>query len=138
MAGKKIICTVSLSLILGLALTSSTKAELIGWWKFDDNFLNSSGNGHHGEPVGDPTFVDGQFGQAIRLNENSTDQYINCGPELGFTTVGDGGVADGFSIAAWLIVLWPAGTIKYAVIFLLQHGPQAKVFSSPYITTEPN
>ncbi len=94
---------VHLSILLLMAVSvPNASAELIGWWKFDGDFVDSSGNGNIATPEGSPVFTDGMLDQAIFLNANTTDQYINCGPNMGFTTVGDGGEADGFSIAAWV------------------------------------
>ena len=38
---KKLIYLVSFVFVLSLVLTSAVKADLIGWWKFDDDFLDS-------------------------------------------------------------------------------------------------
>jgi hypothetical protein len=91
----------SILLLVGVSVPNAS-GELIGWWKFDGDFVDSSGNGNVAEPVGNPFFTNGMLDQAINLNFNATDQYINCGPNMGFTTIGDGGEADGFSIAAWV------------------------------------
>jgi hypothetical protein len=43
-------------------------AGLIGWWKFDGNANDSSGNANHGAENGNPTYVEGKFGQAISFD----------------------------------------------------------------------
>jgi hypothetical protein len=55
-------------LVLSLVLTSVVKADLIGWWRFDDDFLDSSGLANDGVPEGDPTFVEGYFGNGLDLD----------------------------------------------------------------------
>ncbi|MBL7147015.1 MAG: LamG domain-containing protein, partial [Phycisphaerae bacterium] len=55
-------------LALSLVLTSVVKADLIGWWRFDDDFLDSSGLGNDGVPEGNPTFVEGKVGSALQLS----------------------------------------------------------------------
>ncbi|MDH7599182.1 MAG: discoidin domain-containing protein, partial [Sedimentisphaerales bacterium] len=99
-------CTIKkigLACIVALAsVVTVGRAELVGWWRFDGNYEDSSGKGNHGTPVGQPTFETGQFGQALSLNISSTDQYINCGTNLGFTTIGDGGTSTGLTIAVWV------------------------------------
>ncbi|MDT8303055.1 MAG: LamG domain-containing protein [Sedimentisphaerales bacterium] len=55
-------------LVLSLVLTSVVKADLIGWWKFDDDFLDSSGLGNDGIPESNPTFVEGKVGSALQLS----------------------------------------------------------------------
>ncbi|MFB0553358.1 MAG: LamG-like jellyroll fold domain-containing protein [Phycisphaerae bacterium] len=65
---KKLIYLVSFVLVLGLVLTSAANANLIGWWRFDDDFLDSSGMGNDGTPEGNPTFVPGKVGNALQLS----------------------------------------------------------------------
>ncbi|HUU15975.1 MAG TPA: LamG domain-containing protein [Sedimentisphaerales bacterium] len=64
---KKLIYLVSFVFVLGLVLTSAANANLIGWWRFDDDFLDSSGQGNDGVPEGNPTFVAGKVGNALQL-----------------------------------------------------------------------
>ena len=64
---KKLIYLVSFVLVLSLVLTSAVKADLIGWWKFDGDFLDSSGKGNDSIPEGNPTFVAGKVGSALDL-----------------------------------------------------------------------
>ena len=33
---KRLIYLVSLVVVLGIALTNTTEAELVGWWRFDE------------------------------------------------------------------------------------------------------
>jgi len=65
---KKLLFLASLALVLGLVLTSATNATLIGWWKFDGDFIDSSGLSNDGIPEGDPTFVEGYFGFGLELD----------------------------------------------------------------------
>jgi len=61
---------VSFVLVLNLVLASAVKADLIGWWRFNDDFLDSSGLGNDGIPKGNPTFVEGYVGFALELDGN--------------------------------------------------------------------
>jgi hypothetical protein len=88
------------AVVLGLALSQAGRAELVAWWKLDGTCDDASGNKHHGTPLGDPTFVEGVYGQAVQLT--GTPQYIDCGPGVSFRTVGDGGTAKGLSVAFWV------------------------------------
>jgi len=65
---RKLIYLVSFVLVLGLVLTSAANANLIGWWRFDDDFLDSSGLGNDGTPEGNPTFVEGYVGFGLELD----------------------------------------------------------------------
>ena len=47
---------------------SVTDPNLIGWWKFDGNANDSSGNGNNGAEKGDPTYVAGKIGRAINFD----------------------------------------------------------------------
>jgi len=105
---RKLIYLVSLVLVLGLASTIS--AELVAHWQFEDDFVDATGNGHDGTPNGDPSFVPGRFGQALELT--GTPQYVNCGTGVSFTTVGDGGTAEGYTISVWINPYNPGGDSK--------------------------
>jgi hypothetical protein len=59
--------SILLMLVMSLFLTRLVKADLIGWWRFDDDFLDSSGLGNDGVPEGNPTFVEGKVGSALEL-----------------------------------------------------------------------
>jgi hypothetical protein len=43
---KKLLFLTLFALVLSLILTSAARADLIGWWRFDDDFLDSSGLGN--------------------------------------------------------------------------------------------
>ncbi|KPK37787.1 MAG: hypothetical protein AMJ65_13795, partial [Phycisphaerae bacterium SG8_4] len=62
-----------------LVLTGAARAELIGWWKFDEasgtTAYDSSGNGNHGTLIGNPQWVAGKIGGA--LDFNGTDSIID-------------------------------------------------------------
>jgi hypothetical protein len=87
---RKLIYLVSLVLVLSMALTSTTKAELVGWWRFDEGSgtiaNDSSGNGNDGTFNGDPQWVVGYFGGALEFD--GTDDWLDCGndPSLDLTT----------------------------------------------------
>jgi len=65
---KKLIYLVTFVLVLSLVLTSAVKADLIGWWRFDGDLLDSSGLGNDGTAEGNPTFVEGYTGFAVDLD----------------------------------------------------------------------
>jgi hypothetical protein len=67
---KRLIYSVSFVLVLSLASVNTVKADLIGWWKFNDDFLDSSGLGNDGIPKGNPTFVEGYVGAGLELDGN--------------------------------------------------------------------
>ncbi|MCP4259610.1 MAG: LamG domain-containing protein [Planctomycetes bacterium] len=81
---RKLIYLVSLVLVLSMALTSTTKAELIGWWRFNegsgDTANDSSGNDHHGTLIGTPEWVVGPdgFGSALAFNPDVC-VGVDCG-----------------------------------------------------------
>jgi len=71
-------------LVLALLLTSAAKADLAGWWRFNegsgDTANDSSGNDHHGTLLGTPEWVIGPpgFGGAISFQEDKCTG-IDCG-----------------------------------------------------------
>jgi concanavalin A-like lectin/glucanase superfamily protein len=86
-------------LICALLLADTASAELVGWWTFDGNYDDVSGNGHNGTAEGTPAFAGGQYGQAVQFDG---DDWVNCGTGLTSTTLGDGGTVTGCSIAFWV------------------------------------
>jgi hypothetical protein len=58
---RRSLCLASLAPVLGFILTSTARAENIGWWKFDEGSgttaHDSSGNDHHAEILGTPEWV---------------------------------------------------------------------------------
>jgi len=81
---------VSLVLVLSVALTGTTKAELVGWWRFDEGSgtvaHDTSDNGNDGTFNGDPQWVVGYFGGALEFD--GSDDWLDCGndPSLDLTT----------------------------------------------------
>jgi len=65
---QKLVCFVFL---LGLVLTSTASSadpNLVGWWRFNGDVLDSSGNEHHGVLVDGPQWVDGVHGEALEFD----------------------------------------------------------------------
>jgi hypothetical protein len=60
---RKLICLISLVLVLGLV--SDTSAELVAQWKLDEGAgttaVDATGNGHDGELIGNPEWVTGYY-----------------------------------------------------------------------------
>ena len=80
---KKLMFLMSITLVVGLILTSSAKAadpDLAAYWKFDEGSgttaFDSSGNGNDGLFNGDPQWVAGKYGGALEFDG---DDYLNCG-----------------------------------------------------------
>ena len=104
-----LIFTLLISLLLSLPCAWADDPALMGWWRFDGDALDSSGNDRHGTLQGSPTFGPGVFGQALELEANP--DYVTIDGYKGIL-----GTA-AFSIAAWVqttntaigqIMLWGA------------------------------
>jgi hypothetical protein len=84
---KKLACLVLVLLVLGPALVSVSRAELVGWWKFDETSgtvaNDSSGGGNNGAVLGGGQWVAGQLAGALRLD--GVDDYVSLpvGPLMG-------------------------------------------------------
>jgi len=67
---RKLIFLISLVLVFGAAVGTANAADpiLAGWWQFDGNGLDSSGNGRDGVIFGDPKWVDGKVGGAMDVD----------------------------------------------------------------------
>jgi hypothetical protein len=89
---------ISFVLLLSIALTGTTKAELVGWWRFDEGSgtvaNDSSGNGNDGTFNGDPQWVDGILGGALEFD--GTDDYIEVPDNESLH------LWERFTLAAWI------------------------------------
>ncbi|MHC4676347.1 MAG: LamG domain-containing protein, partial [Planctomycetota bacterium] len=88
--------------VLGLALTGTANAQdpnLVGWWKFDGDALDSSGNGLNGTLMGDPAPV-----FAAGLIDQALDTATQVGEPDYVEITGYQGILgpNPFSIAAWI------------------------------------
>jgi len=67
---RKLIYLVSIVLVLGLV--GSVSADLVGWWRLDDGSgttaIDSSGTGNDGTINGDPKWVAGKVGGAVKMD----------------------------------------------------------------------
>ena len=87
-------------IVIGIVLTSSANAELVGWWRFNegsgDVCNDSSGNGHDGTVLGTPQWGSGPegFGPALVFDPDNC-QGVDCG--IFDPTNGTGQ----FSLALW-------------------------------------
>jgi hypothetical protein len=86
---------------------SATDPNLVGWWKFDGNANDSSGNDNNGTEKGDPTYVAGKIGQAISFDGLSDRIEVHAtlagNPEL-FP-------AKTISVSAWVKSTVPASAL---------------------------
>ncbi|MDT8303480.1 MAG: PA14 domain-containing protein [Sedimentisphaerales bacterium] len=82
---KKLIFLVSFIFVLSVVLTGIAKADLVGWWRFDESSgtiaADSSGNGNNGTVMGGAEWVDGQLGGALLFN--GQDSYV-AAPHIPF------------------------------------------------------
>jgi len=97
---KKLIYLSSFILVLCIVLTGTAKADLIGWWRFNegsgDTASDSSGNGHDGTLLGTPEWVSGPqgFGGALAFHP---DKCIGVDTGIFDPTNGTGQ----FTVALW-------------------------------------
>ncbi|UCE50466.1 MAG: hypothetical protein JSW47_09935, partial [Phycisphaerales bacterium] len=67
----RLCCSISSVLLLATALgctAAMAQADLVGWWKFDGDGTDSSGNGLSGTLSGDAHYEPGYLGQALALD----------------------------------------------------------------------
>ncbi len=76
---KRLTCLVFYAVVIGVLLSSTANAELVGWWKFDETAgmtaADSSGNGYDGTLMGDPQWVEGWLDGGVELD--GTDDYVD-------------------------------------------------------------
>ena len=113
----KLIYLMAFILVLGIAAASPAGLDddpnLVGWWKFDVDTSDSSGNGRDGTFVGDAHLVDvGILGGALTL-DGSAD-YVNIDGYKGINadrTDPDNPVQRAFSVACWIKTTNVAGSL---------------------------
>ena len=74
--------------------TEPGAAALAAYYKFDQNASDSSGNNNHGTLVGNPQWVAGKVGGAVRLD--GRNDYIDCGNGTSLDITGP------ITISAWV------------------------------------
>ncbi|PIN91505.1 hypothetical protein COU57_00290 [Candidatus Pacearchaeota archaeon CG10_big_fil_rev_8_21_14_0_10_32_14] len=65
-----------------ISLSPDINSNLIGWWKFENNFDDSSGNGYNGIAVSNPTFDSGLIGQTGKFDGLNDYVKVNSIPDL--------------------------------------------------------
>jgi hypothetical protein len=125
---RKLICSFSLILVLGLMLAGVVKGAdptLVGWWKLDDGqgtvAVDSSGYGNDGVIFGDPQWIEGIIGGA--LDFDGDDDYIDCGSADILGNMSEITVAAWVTVRAtttqWMTAVakgesaWRLGTVSY-------------------------
>ena len=83
-------------LVLSLVLTSVVKADLIGWWRFEEGSgtiaTDSSDYGNDGILNGNCTWVEGYFGGGLELNNS----YV------AIDAIADDLTENNFTVSAWI------------------------------------
>lgn len=64
---------------------SNFQSDLVGWWKADGNFNNSSGTGNNGTMGGTVTFAAGKFDQAFNIQTLAGYDNVNLGDHDDYT-----------------------------------------------------
>jgi len=97
---KKLFYLFSFVLVLSLVLTSTSEAELVGWWRLDETSgtiaHDSSGNENHGTTNGGPQWEAGKIGGALHLDGSSDYVQIPFSESLRILNRGD------FTFTLWL------------------------------------
>ncbi len=75
---KKTLCSaISILLLAAIASTASADISLVGWWEFDGDATDSSGNGNDGTLGGDANFVDDDERELV-LKVDGDGDYVDC------------------------------------------------------------
>ncbi len=94
-------CPVVATILVALctcAALPSTQAALLGYYQFEGNFDDSSGNGHHGVASGTPTIeVDPVRGNVLRI-PNTGDHGVNIDSIVPYPDLPAG---TSFTVMAW-------------------------------------
>jgi hypothetical protein len=92
----KLTCLVFFVLALSVALAGTTRAELVGWWRFDEGSgtvaSDSSTNGNDGSLNGNPKWVAGHLGGALEFD--GSGDYVDCGTD------------QSLDLTKWTVAFW--------------------------------
>jgi len=106
---RKLIYSISLILFSCMILISTSKADLIGWWRFDEGSgttaYDSSGNGNDGTLIGNPQWVAGKIGGALEFN--GIDSIIDIPYSQNMTP------SEGTTMSAWV---FPTDTSRSCIV----------------------
>ncbi|MFC1636744.1 LamG-like jellyroll fold domain-containing protein [Planctomycetota bacterium] len=96
---KKVIYPVALIFgVLSMVLTGTARAELVGWWRFDEGSgimaSDTSGTGNDGALNGGPQWVAGKVGGALEFD--GSNDYVDCGSDPSLNINGQ------LTVAAWV------------------------------------
>ncbi|MHC4434493.1 MAG: LamG domain-containing protein, partial [Planctomycetota bacterium] len=111
---------ISVALVVGLTMAGTTRADLVGQWKFDEGSgltaYDSSGNGHDGTLEGGATWVEGRFGGGIEFDGSSG--YVSV-PSFELTTETITFVAwvNGWKAADWAGIVGSRNPMATEMIF---------------------
>ena len=89
--------SIFVALAIGVSLSSLAHADHprpVGWWKFDGDVLDSSGNGYHGTIQGDTQWITGVYDQALDMGGSD---YVSIDGYKGILGTNP------FSITAWIM-----------------------------------
>ncbi|MGE5296771.1 MAG: LamG-like jellyroll fold domain-containing protein [Solirubrobacterales bacterium] len=90
---------ICLTLTLGLIPANAARAELVGWWTFNEGegtiAADSSGGGHDGTINGTPTWQTGQLGGALSFD--GAANYVMCD----LVSI-DTSVTGGLTVCGWI------------------------------------
>ncbi|UCD51364.1 MAG: LamG domain-containing protein [Phycisphaerales bacterium] len=93
---------ISLVVAIALGWAGAARAELVGWWAFDEgsgtDILDSSGFGNHGTVHDDVQWSDGRIGLALEFAGANGHCEIPFSDSLKILNQGD------FTIAAWILL----------------------------------
>jgi len=126
-----------LSQVLTIAGNAAQKPNLIGWWKFEGDLLDSSGLGNDGRAEGDPTFAAGKIGSnALELDG---DDYVVIDGVADDVTSNDitfsGWVKTTDTHGLWLSSNGAAGGNVNKALWSIDNG-QAALYDGPNSTYE--
>ncbi len=76
---------------------SFSESGLIGYWDFEDDLIDKSGNGNNGVPMNGPTYVVGKIGKAMEFD--GLDDYVSVSDTNNLLDVGSSGSV---SISFWI------------------------------------
>jgi hypothetical protein len=120
-------------------LANGQLSNLVGYWNFDGNAVDNTGNGNTGVLINNPTWVSGINGSALNLN--GIDQYVKLPPNL-IRTLASITISVWFKTTASGVIVgyqhseYPE--LQRSYVSILSVGTDGKLWGSFWVTSWPS
>lgn len=100
--------------LIGYSISAGLLNNLVAYYAFDNNVLDSTPNAHNGTAVGSPSYVAGKQSNAINFQNDATLRYVTV-PDSDDFSFTNGANDLPFSVSFWVQNLALSGTANFYI-----------------------